>query len=131
MSKFTKINLKDIDDSAVKFGYKGNHEARFASNPLGLTKAGLSLQKLLPGKRSPFGHKHKIQEEILFVISGSGQMKLDDSIIDLKPFDAVSIPAGIMQACAAGKEGLEFIIFGSPKTEERDFEIVKGWWPAD
>ncbi len=129
--KFSKINLREVEDSAAKFGHKNNHEARFVSKPLGLEKAGMSLQKLLPGKRSPFGHKHKIQEEILIVLSGSGRVKLDEEVIDLKPMDAVRIPPGVMQACAAGKEGMEFIILGAPKLEERDFEIDKGWWPAE
>jgi len=130
MSHYSKVNLNKVEDSAAKYGHGDNHEARFVTKSLSLTKAGMSLQKLLPGKRSPFGHKHTTQEEILVVIAGSGRMKLDDKIIKLKPYDAVRIPPGTMQACVAGSKGMEFIIFGAPKLEERDFEITKGWWPS-
>jgi uncharacterized cupin superfamily protein len=128
MKSFSKINLREVEDSAVKYGYKDNHEARFPTKLLGLEHAGLSLQKLLPGKRSLFGHAHKVQEELLIVLEGTGQMKLNDEIIDLKKWDAVRIAPGTMQAVKAGSEGLEFLIFGAPKTPEKDWEMVKGWW---
>jgi uncharacterized cupin superfamily protein len=35
------------------------------------------LYSLLPGKRSPFTHRHTDAEEIYVVLSGSGRVKLD------------------------------------------------------
>ncbi len=127
MKPYTKLNLKEVEDSAKKFGSTDN-EARFPSRLLDLEKLGFSLQKLLPNKKSSFGHKHKVQEEVLIVIGGSGKMKLDDEVISLQQFDAVRIAPGVMQALSAGSEGLEFLVFGAPKTEGKDWEMVQGWW---
>ena len=125
---FTKFNLREVDDSAAKYGYSDNHEARFPNKLLELEQSGLSLQKLLPGKRSLFGHSHKIQEELVIVLFGSGRMKLDDEIIKLKEWDAVRVAPGIKQALEAGKDGLEFIVIGAPTTPEKDWEIDSEWW---
>ncbi len=127
MKPYTKLNLREVEDSAKKFGSTDN-EARFPSRLLEVEKLGLSLQKLHPNKKSAFGHKHKVQEEVVIVLSGSGKMKLNDEVISLKPFDAVRIAPGVMQALSAGSEGLEFLVFGAPKTEEKDWEMVQGWW---
>lgn len=128
MKSFTKINLRDVEDSAPKYGHQDNHEARFPSKLLELQHSGLSLQKLKPHKRSLFGHAHKVQEEILVILDGTGEMKLNDEIIELKKWDIVRIAPGTMQAMKAGNEGIEFIIFGAPKTDEKDWEMVPGWW---
>ena len=127
MKAYTKLNLKEVEDSAKKFGSTDN-EARFPSKLLDLEKLGFSLQKLFPNKRSSFGHKHKIQEEVVIVIGGSGKIKLNDEIISLQPFDAVRIAPGVMQALSAGSEGLEYLVLGAPKTKEKDWEMIQDWW---
>jgi mannose-6-phosphate isomerase-like protein (cupin superfamily) len=130
MADYTKINLHDVEDSAAKYGYAGNHEARFPTRDLGLEKSGLSYQKLLPNKRSPFGHKHEDQEEIYVILSGSGQAKLDDDIIELKPFDAIRVAPQTVRAMAAGPDGLEMLVFGASARNATDRgEMIKDWWP--
>ena len=47
-----------------------------------------------PGYRFPYGHTHKKQEEVYVVLRGSGRMKVDDEIVELKEWDAVRVPPG-------------------------------------
>ena len=69
---FTKKNLKDdIDDIAGANGVEGL-AAHFAAGELDLQESGLSYQRVEPGKRQPWGHRHKKQEEIYVILSGSG-----------------------------------------------------------
>ena len=68
---YTHKNLKEVDDAASAFGLSPDLEARFARKPLGSTKVAVSYQRLQPGFRIPFGHKHATQEEIYVALPES------------------------------------------------------------
>lgn len=128
MDGYTLKNLKEVDDQAPKFGLSPDLEARFARRPLGLERSGLSFQRFAPGFRIPFGHKHDRQEEIYVLVSGSGRMKLDDEVIELRQWDALRVSAATMRAFEAGPEGAELLAFGAPATDPNDAEMTPGWW---
>jgi uncharacterized cupin superfamily protein len=117
MAAYTVVNLHDVEDSAPKFGMDDAMEARFANGDLGLEKSGVSLQRVLPGKTQPFGHRHDEQEELYVIVGGAGKAKLDDDVVDVRQWDAVRVGPSVMRAFAAGPDGLEFIAFGAPAVE--------------
>jgi mannose-6-phosphate isomerase-like protein (cupin superfamily) len=121
-------NLKEIEDSAVKFGLAPDLEARFAREELETEQSGLSYQRLAPNVRQPFGHHHKQQEEVYVVLAGSGRVKLDDEIVDLEQWDAVRIGPGTTRQVEAGPDGLEYLAFGAPNVGSGDAEMIQGWW---
>jgi hypothetical protein len=127
MADYTLLNLKDVEDSAVKFGLSPDLEARFARQ-LGLVNSGLSYQRLAPGYRGTFGHKHREQEEVYVILSGGGRIKLDDEIVDVRSLDALRVPKETIRNFEAGPEGLELIAFGAPNTGPQDAETIPGWW---
>jgi mannose-6-phosphate isomerase-like protein (cupin superfamily) len=89
------------------------------------------LQRVPPGYRFPYGHTHEKQEEVYVVVRGSGRMKLDDEIVELKEWDAVRVPPGTWRGYEAGPEGLEIIVIGAPSLGENRREDVEGrrdWW---
>jgi len=102
MAGYTLVNLKEVEDQASKFGHSPNLEARFARVPLGLENSGLSYFRLAPDFRVPFGHKHRRQEEVYVLLGGSARMKLDDEVIELKPWDAIRVPGETMRGFEAG-----------------------------
>lgn len=112
MSGYTIKNLKDVEDQAVKFGLSPALEARFARDDLGCTQLGLSYQRLAPGERAPFAHRHGEDEEVYVVIGGSGQVLLDDTTAEIGPLDAVRVAPETVRAFAAGPGGLELLAFG-------------------
>jgi uncharacterized cupin superfamily protein len=128
MADYTVVNLKEVEDQAPKFGLSPQLEARMARVALGLENSGVSYQRLAPNFRVPFGHKHKNQEEIYVLVSGSARIKLEDEVVDLKPFDAVRVPKDTMRGFEAGPEGAEFIAIGAPNTGPGDADTVQGWW---
>jgi mannose-6-phosphate isomerase-like protein (cupin superfamily) len=127
MADYTKVNLREVEDLAPSFGIEGL-EARFARTALQLDKHGVSLFRMQPGFRAPFGHHHAVQEEVYVLVSGSGRLKVDDEILDLAPWDAVRVPAAATRALEAGPEGAEVLITGAPSTQGQDGEMVHGWW---
>jgi uncharacterized cupin superfamily protein len=128
MADYTVVNLKEVEDQAPRFDMSPHLEMRMARVALGLENSGVSYQRLAPNFRLPFGHKHKNQEEIYVLVSGSARVKLDDEVVDLKPFDAVRVPKDTMRGFEAGPEGAEFIAVGAPNTGPGDAETVQGWW---
>jgi uncharacterized cupin superfamily protein len=51
-------NLRQVEDVAAKAGYGDAQEARFAWRDLGAGQTGLSLQRVKPGQRHAFAHRH-------------------------------------------------------------------------
>jgi quercetin dioxygenase-like cupin family protein len=129
MADYTKVNLKgEVEDAAPKFGMAPAFEARFAHDALDATVTGISYQRLEPDARMPFGHSHEQQEEIYVVLSGSGRVKLDDEVVELEPLDAVRIATPTMRDVEAGPDGIEYLVFGAPRGEKNDAEMVQEWW---
>src|ERR1700745_2647397 len=87
---FTLRNLReDLADVGSNFDGAPDLEFRVAGEALGLEQSGLSYQRIPPGYRFPYGHTHKQQEELYVVVGGSGRMKLDDEIVEVRKWDAV------------------------------------------
>jgi hypothetical protein len=129
MADYTLLNLRhDVEDMAPRFNMGEGIEARFARRPLQLEKSGISYFKLGPDYAVPFGHSHAEQEEVYLVVSGEVRLKLDDDEVELGPFDAVRIPVSVTRGIAAGPDGAEIILFGAPNTENKDIDMVPGFF---
>ena len=57
------------------------------------------------------------QEEVMFVVAGSGQLRIDGDEIELKPGRFVRLDPSAMRCPVAGPDGLTFVTFGSPVNE--------------
>ena len=124
---FTLRNIKeDLEDLGSRFDGAPDLEFRSATKALELEQSGLAYQRVPPGHRFPYGHTHKTQEEVYVVVSGSGRMKVDDEIVELKEWDAVRVPPGRWRGYEAGPEGLEILVIGAPNLGENPREDVEG-----
>ncbi|MDQ5822155.1 MAG: hypothetical protein M3540_12010 [Actinomycetota bacterium] len=131
MAGFTKVNLKDdVDDQAPNFGLSPNLEMRMGRVPLEMENAGMSYLRIAPNFRIPFGHKHKNQEEVYVVLSGSVLMNIEDEVHDLKQWDAVRVHKDTMRGFEGGPEGAEILAIGAPNTGPGDADMVQDWWPG-
>jgi quinol monooxygenase YgiN/mannose-6-phosphate isomerase-like protein (cupin superfamily) len=110
---YTHLNVEDVEDMAPRFGMSEQGEARFATRSLGARRTGLSHQRLRPGMRQAFGHRHHHAEEVFLVLAGGGRMKVDDEIRDVRPLDAIRVAPGSTRAFEAGPDGLEFVVFSA------------------
>jgi mannose-6-phosphate isomerase-like protein (cupin superfamily) len=102
-------------------------DARFARTALGGKTLGLSLMKLAPNFRIPFGHKHAGQEEVYVVLSGSARIKVEDEIVELVEWDAIRFDKNTMRDVEAGPDGVEYLAFGAGD-DPTDAEMVQNWW---
>jgi mannose-6-phosphate isomerase-like protein (cupin superfamily) len=129
---FTLRNIKeDLDDIGSLFRGAADLEFRAATKPLALEQSGLSYQRVPPNYRFPYGHTHMRQEEVYVVLRGSGRMKLDDEIVELKEWDAVRVPPGTWRGYEAGPKGLALLVVGAPNLGDDprgDVDGLRDWW---
>ena len=123
---YTLKRLTDVDDSAPRFGYQDNQEARFATKDLEAGQTGVSFHRVKPDMRQGFGHRHEKAEEVYVVLAGSGRVKLDDDIVELQRLDAVRVAPTVTRQFEAGPDGLEILAVGAH--HDGDGELVPGWW---
>jgi mannose-6-phosphate isomerase-like protein (cupin superfamily) len=127
MSSYTKKNLREVENQAPKFDMPAEMDARFARSALEGETLGLTLIKLAPNFRIPFGHKHQAQEEIYVVVRGSARIKVEDEIVELGEWDAIRFDKDTMRNVEAGPAGVEYLAFGAG-TDPTDAEMAPGWW---
>ena len=123
---YTHKSLTEVEDSAPRFGFEELQEARFAYGALDCEQVGFALERVKPGKRQGFAHKHDEAEEVYVVIGGSGRVKLDDEIVEIERLDAIRVSPKVTRQFEAGPEGIEYIAFGA--YHEGDGELVPDWW---
>ena len=126
MPHHTVVNLKRVENAAEKFGMPPGLEARFARTSLGLEKAGVSLFKADADFKVPWGHRHREQEEVYLVLTGSATVQFEDGSIELGEWDAVRIPAETARSFQAGPDGVELLAFGAG--EKGDAEMIQDFW---
>ena len=126
MTTFAVTNLKEIDDSAAT---TPGIEARFARKHLDSQHLGITYIRYEPDARSPMGHSHREQEEAYVVLSGSGRIKLDDELVELRQWDVVRVAPQVVRAFESGPEGIEILAVGSDRPEGGDgVPAPDGWW---
>jgi uncharacterized cupin superfamily protein len=123
MSDFTIVNFKEIEDSAAD-----GMEARFARKHLGSEHLGVSFIRYDANIRSPKAHSHREQEEAYVVVSGSGRIRLDDAVHELRQWDVVRVSPATVRAFEAGDDGLELIAVGSDRPEGGDGVFAETAW---
>jgi uncharacterized cupin superfamily protein len=128
MSDYTIVNLADVENVAPRFQMPEGMDVRFPKRDLGCKITGVGVEKLGPGVRVPFGHTHTEQEEIYVIAEGSGRVKIDDEIRDLRRWDILRVGPGVMRNFEGGPEGMTYIAFGAPVSDESDGSLEPGWW---
>jgi hypothetical protein len=130
VSDYTIVNLGDVENVAPKFQMPEGMDVRFPRRELGCTAGGVGVEKLAGGVRIPFGHAHGAQEEIYVIAEGSGRIKLDDEVLELRQWDILRIGPSVTRNLEAGPDGVTLIAFGAPLGDANDAEIAPDWWDA-
>jgi mannose-6-phosphate isomerase-like protein (cupin superfamily) len=131
MSAYTIRRLDEVPDA---FGGRYPGEMRLLTGPLETEQVALTHRRMPPksGGKGGYGHRHKTQEEIYFVISGTLQFKLDDEVVDLPGGTAVRVsPQVVRSVWNDGPEDAELVICSVRVGDVRaDAEIVENFWPG-
>jgi mannose-6-phosphate isomerase-like protein (cupin superfamily) len=129
LSDYTILRLDEAPD--VLGDYPG--EMRFLAGPLDARQVAFTHRRMAPktGGKGGYGHRHRTQEEIYFVVSGRLEFKLDDDIVEAGPGTAVRVaPEVVRSVWNEGPEDAELVICSVRVDDPRaDGEMVEGFWP--
>lgn len=80
----------------------------------GLTRLGVNLIRIPPGRESFIPHAHTLQEEFVYVLSGAGEVVLDGKAHPIGPGDFVGFPTdGVVHNLKSlGPEDLVYLTAG-------------------
>lgn len=133
MSNYTIVNFDDVENSFAKRGWPG--EMKHLKDPLNTEQVAVTYRKMPPqsGGKGGYGHKHKTQEELFIVLSGTLQFKLDDEVVDVPAKSAVRIaPAVIRSVWNDSDQDAELLIVSTRSDDlKAETEMVEGFWPAE
>jgi mannose-6-phosphate isomerase-like protein (cupin superfamily) len=127
VADYAIVNLLEIDDSVG--GRVEGLEGRFSRKFLGSRDLGVSHWRYAPNLRNPGGHSHREQEEAYVVVAGSGRVRLDDEMREVRLWDVIRVGPGVVRAFESGPDGLELIAVGGPKPEGGDGVRSDSPWP--
>jgi quercetin dioxygenase-like cupin family protein len=132
MSEYTIKRLEDVKD--VLGDYPG--EMRMMTEDLEAEQVAFTFRRMPQhtGGKGSYGHRHKTQEEIYYVVSGKLQFKLNDEVRELERGAAVRVPPETWRSVwNAEPEDAELIIVSKvvPGGSRDDAEHLENFWPAD
>lgn len=125
MHDWTNKNFNDLPDVSPP---GVNIQWRFGRETLRSPELGVSRFTYAPGARMPWGHRHRVQEEIYVVVAGSGRAKLDDRVVEVSAWDVLRVAPAVVRSFEAGPQGLDVICIGGQKPEKGDTERFEGFW---
>jgi mannose-6-phosphate isomerase-like protein (cupin superfamily) len=129
MADYTITRVADVPD--VLGDYPG--EMQFMTEQLGNRQVAVTYRRMPQhtGGKGSYGHYHKTQEEIYFVISGKLQFKLGDDVVDVGRLTAVRVPPETVRTVWNDEPGdAELLIFSTKIDAVDDAVHVPDFWPA-
>src|SRR5688500_13233741 len=130
MGEHSIVRAADVPDTAADVGMDPDHfEIRFLREPLALRNFAVTFERFGGDWRPTRGHRHVVQEEVYFLVSGRAQAKLDGEVIDLEPWTAVRVPPETARAFrAGGEEDAVFVTIAAPQAGLDDVEFIQDFW---
>ena len=127
---YTVKTLADVPD--VLGDYPG--EMRMLTGALGAEQVALTWRRMPQhtGGKGGYGHRHKSQEELYFVLEGELQFKLGDDVIDVPAGCAVRVPASTWRSVWNDKPDDAELVIVSTKADdpaEAEAELLENFWP--
>jgi uncharacterized cupin superfamily protein len=122
------IDAVQLDDWPPVFQPKGEAAQRFGSRmgqvgaKIGARLLGYNVTVVSPGKRAFPLHNHHVNEEMFFILSGSGELRIGDEHFTLRAGDFIANPPGgaesAHQIINTGTEELRYLAVSTMLTPE-------------
>lgn len=116
-ANFTTVDLGSFAD--IEYEENGRPK-KFLKDTLALTGMEISVTTVAPGGKSPFFHSHKQNEELYIFIEGSGQMQLDDNLVDVKEGTLIKVLPQSKRAIRANND--EQLVYLCIQAKENSLE---------
>jgi mannose-6-phosphate isomerase-like protein (cupin superfamily) len=125
--------VRTLDEVSDAFGGQYPGSMRFMTQDLGNEQVAFTHRVMPPksGGKGSYGHRHKTQEEIYYVVSGRLQFKLGDEIVDVERGTAVRVAPETVRSVWNDGPGEAELIICSVRLDDpgADGELVEDFWP--
>src|SRR5688572_32063823 len=128
MKSYKVVKLDEIKD--ILGDYPGDMKPM--KDPLGTTQVALTYRRMPKhtGAKGSYGHAHATQEEIIFVISGQVQVKVNSDVVELPAKSAIRIaPKAFQGTWNEGPKDAEILIISNRMEPEDKVEYQQDFWP--
>ena len=88
------INASELEWEQTTHGERFENRRKRLSLATGGQLLGCSLFRVAPGRTAFPAHVHHANEEALYILAGTGTLRLGDRELPLQPGDYVTLPAG-------------------------------------
>ena len=127
--------IKDLEEIPDVLGdYPGEMRMTSASD-LGSEQVAFTWRRMpaKTGGKGSYGHRHKTQEEIYFVVSGTLQFKLEDEVLDLEAGTVVKVPPHVVRSVWNDTDEDAVVIIVSNRVPDpgNDVETIPDFWPDE
>lgn len=113
--------------------YPGFGELRSYTAALACEQVAITWRSMPPGTggRGSYGHRHRTQEELVFVIAGTVTFKVGHDVFEVGPKAAVRIAPHAVRSIHNDSDEEAELILCSVRVEdlEGEVETVEGFWP--
>ena len=131
MSGYTTCSVEAVPDV---FGGQYPGAMRFMADALETEQLAFTHRLMPPqsGGKGSYGHRHRTQEEIYYVVSGELEFKLGDDVVVVGPGNAVRVAADTWRSVwNDGPEDAELLIVSVRSPDARaETEMLPDFWPA-
>jgi len=94
----------------------------FIGTRIGARKLGYNLTAVPPGKRAFPLHNHQVNEEMFFILQGSGELRMGDAVHPVRTGDVIACPPGgkdvAHQIVNTGTEELRYLAVSTKESPE-------------
>jgi quercetin dioxygenase-like cupin family protein len=131
MTEYQIVKLDDVPDWLGD--YPG--EMRGITYAIGAEQVALTHRRMPQhtGSKGSYGHRHKEQEELVFVLAGKLQFKLGDEVVELSKGDCVRIPPETWRGIWNDEPEDAEIVIVSKRIDDPQGDTEKSaedFWPA-
>jgi uncharacterized cupin superfamily protein len=110
------VNEQDLDWGEQSHGEKFGYRRKQLGSAAGGERLGCSLYEVPPGRRAWPYHYHLANEEAVYVLDGSGSLRLGEREVALSRGDYVALPVGEAEAhqiINTAEEPLRYLCFST------------------
>ena len=128
-------SLCRLDEADDLFGGQYPGEMKMLAGPLATEQVAFTYRRMPQhsGGKGSYGHRHKTQEEVYFVLSGELQFKLEDEVVDVPEGTVVRVAPEVARSVWNAGPGDAVLIIVSKRSEDprEDTEAVEDFWPDE
>ena len=130
MDEYQVVKIEDVEDWLGD--YPG--EMRGITYAIGAEQVAITYRRMPQhtGSKGSYGHRHKTQEEIYFVVAGSLQFKLGEDVIEVGKHESIRVPPQTWRGVWNDESDDAELIIVSSRIDDpsADGETLENFWPA-